>query len=147
MRTLAFVSPTLLAFALAGCDFSLGIEIMNAGNEDVQISAGSKSEKVQPGLSFKGIWPSKEDSNKEILVSSGRCKYEYPVPNLDQEPWTSLIGDSVKFRWFEDGRLVAYPPTPDVRLVNNPQRAISEDKLTIQPSSTSCQGKANFVAR
>jgi hypothetical protein len=128
---------------LSACSFSLGLDIMNAGDKDVEVAIWSDSQhawsmpdRVMPGLSFHGTYPGTED---QIAVTDGSCHYTYAVPGLDREPWHSLIGNSVKFRWFPDGRMVAYPPTPDVRMLNNPQRASTDDATrTIQPLQVVC---------
>lgn len=128
----------LSAFFLASCDFRLGLDIMNAGNTSVEMMVGSQSERVAPGLSFRGIFPAPED-HADIRISDGPCSYRYALPDLDREPWQSLIGDSFKLRWFSDGRLVAYPPTPDVRIVDNPQRASSDEDRTVRPTNAICR--------
>jgi hypothetical protein len=127
-----------LAFLVQGCRLSLGLDIMNAGKEAVQVTLGSKTEKVVPGLSFHGIFPAPQDS-KEVVVTSASCQYKYALPDLNSEPWKSLIGKSIKFRWFDDGRMVAYPPTPDVEIRDNPQRASEDATLSIQPIKASCR--------
>ncbi|MBT2188909.1 hypothetical protein [Sphingobium nicotianae] len=128
---------TLLFVLLEACRLKLGLEIMNAGAKKIQISLGSQTETIVPGLSFHATFPAPDESQR-IFVKSPSCRYEYLLPNLDLQPWNSLIGDSVKFRWFDDGRLMAYPPTPDVKLKNNPQRASSDEVRTIRPSKASC---------
>jgi hypothetical protein len=134
------VVPTLLlALLLLACDFSLGLDVMNAGNNDIDIVLGETSQKVALGLSFHGTFPAPE-AHAELRVTDGSCHYKYVLPDLSHEPWSSLIGDSFKLRWFSDGRMVAYPPTPDVRIRYNPQRAsIGDEARTIQPVEANCR--------
>jgi hypothetical protein len=138
MRMPKFVC-CLLSLSVSGCDFALGLDIMNSGNETVEIAVGSNSQNIAPGLSFHGTFPARED-HAEISVANSQCHFKYMLPDLDREPWHSLIGKSFKLRWFSDGRLVAYPPTPDVRIRDNPQRANSVDaSRTIQPYKRACR--------
>jgi len=134
-RTLVFCF--LLATLLSACSFQLGLDIMNVGNNDVEVTVGSQSQRVAPGLSFRGHFPRRED-HASIVVAHGLCHYRYPLPDLNREPWRSLIGDSIKFRWFGDGRMVAYPPTPDVRIRDNPQRASTDEARTTKPMKVAC---------
>jgi hypothetical protein len=111
---------------------------MNAGDKDINVAVGTQFERVAPGLSFRGYFPGQDD-HAEIVVTDGSCNYRYPLPNLNLDPWKSLIGDSIKFRWFSGGRMVAYPPTPDVQKLYNPERASTDDEArTIQPVETTC---------
>lgn len=128
----------LLILFLSGCDFSLGLDIMNAANGPILVELGPQKQRVAPGLSFHGTFPAPED-RMALQVTDGTCNYRYELPNLDQEPWHSLIGKSFKLRWFSDGRMVAYPPTPDVRIRDNPQRASTDDARTIQPRKVTCR--------
>jgi hypothetical protein len=128
----------LLLLLLSACDFSLGLDIMNAANGDIDITIGSESQRVAPGLSFHGTFPAPED-HAELTVSDDSCRYRYVLPDLNQEPWHSLIGKSFKLRWFGGGRMIAYPPTPDVRIHDNPQRTSTDEVRTIRPAETTCR--------
>jgi len=134
VRTLVILA---LLTALSACDFSLGLDVMNAADHEIVISLGSNSQTVSPGLSFHGDFPA-ADTHSELRVINGRCQYRYALPNLDTEPWHSLIGKSFKLRWFSGGRMVAYPPTPDVKIRNNRQRASTEEVRTILPTAVAC---------
>jgi hypothetical protein len=137
MSVRAFPACVSLALLLAACSLNLRLEIMNAGDTDIDVALGSDSQQVAPGLWFDGDWT--KHSNDTITVSDGSCRYRYLLPDLDQEPWHSLIGKSVEFRWFSGGRLVAYPPTPDVGIRNNPQRASTDATRTIRPLEAACR--------
>lgn len=134
-RTLAV--SVLLTSLLCGCSFRLGLEILNAGDDEVKISLYKTTQITQPGLSFSGVYPDPADFAK-ISIETSKCKFFYTLPDLRIPPWKYLIGKSIKFRWFDDGRLVAYPPTPDVKIVGNPERASEDEIRTIRPNSTSC---------
>jgi hypothetical protein len=147
MRIRALPCSFLLVPLLSACSPSLGLDIMNAGDRDIEVAiesdsqrvgsasqrARSEPQRVIPGLSFHGTYLGREH-HAEIMVTDGSCHYRYAVPDLALEPWGSLIGASVKFRWFSDGRMVAYPPTPYVQIAYNPQRASTDEATrTIQP--------------
>lgn len=136
MKTLSALITALLLTALTGCLPRLGLDIMNAGSTEIRVESEAAAQDVAPGMSFHAVYPP-PDRNR-LYVSSQTCRHEYALPDLHTAPWKYLIGKSVKFRWFDDGLLVAYPPTPDVRIAGNPERASSEDRRTIEPIRTTC---------
>lgn len=127
----------LPALLLSACNFSLGLDILNAGNRPIVIALESNSQQVAPGLSFHGTFPASENRSK-LTITDGSCVYRYALPDLEQEPWHSLIGKSFALRWFTGGQMIAYPPTPDVRIRDNPQRASTDQARTIQPTEVAC---------
>jgi hypothetical protein len=139
MRTHVLTACFLSALLISACSLYLRLEIMNAGDNDIEITLDEGwSQHVAPGLSFNARFPGPEEPGK-LTVVDGSCHYRYVLPDLDREPWHSLIGDSFKLRWFRDGRMVAYPPTPDVGIPNNPQRAsTSDEERTIRPVEVAC---------
>jgi hypothetical protein len=129
---------------------------MNAGDKDIEVSIEhdwscaphvvllcsprvvSDSQRVVTGLSFHGTYRGRE-VHAVIIVADGSCHYRFAVPDLDPEPWKSLIGESIKFRWLGGRRMVAYPPTPDVQKPYSPERASTDDEArTIRPVETTC---------
>ena len=70
----------LLLLLLSACDFSLGLDIMNAANKDITVSIGSESLRIAPGLGFHGTFPAPE--GRFTLI--GSCI---------GSPWSDTIGD------------------------------------------------------
>lgn len=120
---------------LTSCDFGLGLDILNATNEPITVAVGTTRQSVQPGLSFHGRFPEKST----FSISSGNCVRVYAVPNLDAPPWKFLIGNSVKLRAMPTDVLLAYPPTPDVALLDNPLRASSGTEAQLRPVRQTCR--------
>ena len=100
------------------------------------VTVGKSSESVEPGLSYQGKFPS--DGEHTFLIATRACVRSYPVPDLERPPWKFLIGKSVKLRAMPSGVLLAYPPTPDVRVRDNPLRATSDAAAQLTPVSTKC---------
>jgi hypothetical protein len=128
----------LVAFAtllLGSCDFALGFDILNATDAEITVKVGDDSQSVEPGLSFQGRFP----EAGTFSVSAANCVRVYPVPNLGTAPWKYLIGDSVKLRAMPSGILLAYPPTPDVRVRGNPLRKMDGSEVQLRPVRQSCR--------
>jgi hypothetical protein len=112
------------------------LEIFNATDKKIVVSAGNTSEEVAPGLSYAGPYP---DQGTTIAVHAAGCVRTYDTPNVGQPPWSYLIGKSIKLRAAPSGLLVAYPPTPDVEIRDNPLRAMQDGALALRPMTTSCE--------
>jgi hypothetical protein len=95
MKKRNFAPTLLLMLALSACDFSLGLDIMNAGNNDIDIALGKTSQSVAPGLSFHGTFPAAE-AHAELRVTDGSCHYTYVLPDLNQR--LELLSISVETR-------------------------------------------------
>jgi hypothetical protein len=113
----------------------LGLDILNATNAPIIVKVGTDTKVVEPGLSFRGRFL----GVGTFSITGGNCVRTYPFPNLDTRPWRFLIGKSIKFRALPSGILLAYPPTPDVELENNPLRAMTGSEVKLRPIRQTCR--------
>jgi hypothetical protein len=120
---------------LGSCDFALGFDILNATDAAVTVKVRGDNQSVEPGLSYQGRFP----EGGTFSVSAANCVRVYPVPDLDAAPWKYLIGKSVKLRAMPSGILLAYPPTPDVRLKGNPLRKMDGSEVQLRPIRQTCR--------
>ena len=120
---------------LSSCDFALGLDILNATDGPITVKVGGDSQSVEAGLSYHGRFP----EGGTFSVSAANCVRVYPVPSLDAAPWQYLIGDSIKLRAMPSGVLLAYPPTPDVRLKGNPLRKMDGSEVQLKPVRQTCR--------
>jgi hypothetical protein len=125
-----------LCVSTAACNTYLRLDILNATDGDIVVVVGSDEKRVAPGLSFSARYPA---LGSTITVRARGCSRDYATPDLDQSPWKYLIGRSVMLRAAPSGTLIAYPPTPDVELKDNPLRAMREGAVVLHPVRTSCR--------
>jgi hypothetical protein len=130
--TLALVALTLVS----GCNQYLRLEILNATDAEIIVVINDESSSIRPGLSYSAKFPG---SGSPIAIKSHACTRIYEIPKLDEKPWKFLIGDALKLRAMTSGALEAYPPTPDVELLDNPLRAMAPGQVALQPKSASCK--------